>query len=178
MTRKHLKRAVGVIGLTAFVFIAVALSVSWKYAKGGRTFFSPDTLETKSQSETLLIQTPVPLYRSSFSQGRYELVDFLIDAGYWSPAAADPPRWLPTNHWNRQWKDGQSPIHREFAWFADDWIAWTGQHPDIAAVLWPRVLGELRSNHPDCQWQAYRLMWHAKSAQTVEAFEQSLEAGD
>ena len=178
MQKNKVKRFAYTAGLIVFLCIATVYSLSWKFAKGGRTFFSPDTLETKSQSETLLFLTSVPIYRSSYQYHRYELVDFLIAEGYWTPSAAPSPRWLGTNRSNAQWRDGQSPIHREFAWFADDWIAWTQAHPELAAVLWPLVLEELRSGNTECQWNAYRWMSYAELAQDIKTFENLLETAD
>ena len=57
------------------------------------TFFSPDTLELKARSELRDPLLGQVIYRSSFQPiGRYRLVEFLIQKGYWSPQHAAEPR--------------------------------------------------------------------------------------
>lgn len=55
---------------------------SFACARGARTFFSFQTLESQSQSEWLLPLTEIPIYRSPRHASRYSLVEFLIGEGY------------------------------------------------------------------------------------------------
>lgn len=111
---------------------------------GGRGFFSPDTLEYRSQTEILCPGIEVPLFRGSFRYHDHELVRFLIDKGYWRARKVDSPRWLSLFHCNRMWRDGESTFHRQFFWRKSDWIDWTNKNPNEAALFWPRVLELLR----------------------------------
>ncbi|MBE7464613.1 MAG: hypothetical protein HS116_14140 [Planctomycetes bacterium] len=112
---------------------------------GGRGFFSPDTLEYRSQSERTVFATEIPLYRSAFRYDSHELVNYLVEKGYWSPRPASEPRWIFLFHWNRNWKDGESCFHRSFFWRKDFWMEWTEKHPERAAEVWPQVLELLRA---------------------------------
>ncbi|GMV84070.1 MAG: hypothetical protein AMXMBFR7_52540 [Planctomycetota bacterium] len=126
---------------SALLWTAIWLSSS----PGGRGFFSPDTLEYRSQSERTVFATEIPLYRSAYRYDAHELVDYLVAKGYWSPRPASEPRWIFLFHWNRSWKDGASGFHRRFFWRKDLWIEWTEKHPERAAEVWPHVLELLRA---------------------------------
>lgn len=148
--------------------------MSWVFASGGLHDFSPDTLETSSRSEILLPLTDLPIYRSPRSSYRYDLVQYLIEYGYWSPVpeSGSPIR---VSRWNTQWRDGQSDLHRQFAWYADDWIAWTEQHPELADVLWPEVLAMLRSEDDLRLMRVQHLMWAGRTATTVDEYNALIE---
>jgi hypothetical protein len=122
------------------VFLVV---VALTFGRGGRGFFSPDTLETKTQREHLIPVVNIPIWRSSFQVHRQELVTFLISEGYWSPTANDSPRWIIAFHWNDQWRDGETRLHRELS-RGEDWIAWTKEHPLMAEVIWPQLIDVLQ----------------------------------
>lgn len=113
---------------------------------GGRGFFSPDTLEYRTQSERLILVAEIPVYRSAYRYDSHELIDYLVAKEYWSPQPAPEPRWIFLFHWNRSWKDGESGFHRRLFWRKDFWIEWTEKHPERAAEVWPRVLELLRTD--------------------------------
>jgi hypothetical protein len=118
-------------------------------SSGGRGFFSPDTLEYRSQSEVLLFVTEIPLYRSRYKYDKHELVDFLVCRGYWTAKDTRSPRWLCLYHWNDSWRDGESGLYRSLFQKRKFWIVWSEKNPQQAAELWPLVLDLLRSNEPD-----------------------------
>ena len=152
-----------------FVVAIFLLCVNW--SDGGRGFFSPDTLDCRTQSEMLFPGTKIPIYRSTYDYHRYELVEYLIAEGYWSPVETTSPRWFATFHWNRQWRDGTSDFHRAFGWRSEEWIQWTKDHPEIAAKLWPVVLDALRTpTEPDVS-RAQSLLFIANLAATLKDFE-------
>lgn len=171
MLRVRLKKryllAIGAVSLLYFV--------SWQFARGGIQYFSPYTLETYFQSEILLPLTEIPIYRSSADTSRYKLVQYLVDKSYWTPVeSGDPP--IITNHWNQQWRDGHSDIHRQFAGKADQWIEWSNGHPEIAAKLWSDVLILLRSDSHDSQSSVSQLMFWARDSETLEQYNHSIAA--
>lgn len=114
-------------------------------SSGGRGFFSPDTLEYRSQSEVLCLGTEIPLIRGSFEYHEHELVKFLVNKGYWQPKEVDQPRWIALFHWNHMWRDGESSFHRQFFWKKTQWVDWTNKNPEEAAQFWPRILELLRA---------------------------------
>lgn len=130
---------------------------------GSLCFFSPDSLESRYQSEILLPGSGVPVYKSGFKAKNSRLVEYLIQKGYWSRAAVTTPRWIMTGHFNPKWKDGQSHLHSELYWHDDEWIQWSEQNPDKAAALWPQVLAILRDDpQHKGQNEVAELMWQSK----------------
>lgn len=156
------------IGLVVAVY-----AISWDTASGGRGFFSPDTLEWKTQSEILLPLTAVPIDRSFYRTHRSELVNDLITKGYWSTRSTDKPGWLSMYRWNEQWRDGDSELHRQMTSHRGQrWVEWSDSHPDLAAVLWPRVLSELRGDVDDSPSRAVEFMRMAQASETIEQYEE------
>ena len=144
--------------------------------RGGRSYFSPDTLNTKHQTERLLFGTDIPVYRSEFTFDRYELVDYLISKGYWHPKPVDDPRWMQMNHWNLQWRDGHSNLYAELAWHEDRWMTWSEEHPELAAVVWPIVLETLRRNRTpyDAQEATFMILWFARDSSDIAEFKRNI----
>src|SRR5437773_1199890 len=81
-------------------------------SSGGRGYFSPDSLEYRSQSEVLLSGTNLPLFWSPYRYHKNELVEFLTNKGYWKPIERISPRWIFLFQWNHMWRDGESTFHR------------------------------------------------------------------
>jgi hypothetical protein len=156
----------------ALVFCAVAAGVflwSTLQGKGGRMFFSPDTFQVRTQSELLLPLTEIPLYRSSFEyrDATYDLPAYLVTKGHWLPIETDRPQWILVYHWNDQWRDGFTELHR-YLRYSDEWIQWTEANPQLANVLWPNVLSILRGGITD--GYAAHLMFLARESSTVDEF--------
>jgi hypothetical protein len=156
-------------GVVVILLVAAVYSSAWFWGRGARTLFSPDTLECKSQSEILL--TPeIPLYRSSFEYFRYDLVQFLIDKGYWTPKYPNNPRWIWIYDWNKAHSLGYGPLARQLSRNREFWMEWTDNNPAFAKVLWPKVLSQLRSGKDS--GYVGEMIRCAQSAESLEAFEQ------
>lgn len=146
--------------------------------RSGRIYFSPDTLDTKSQSEILLpFTTDVSIYRSQFEYYRWPLAEYLVQKGYWSPRTAKEPTWLLTYHWSDQWKDGNTDLERNLAWKRQFWMEWSDEHPELAKVVWPWVLKALRTDNVDREDFVSLLLWNVRRSNSVEEF-QSLVSND
>jgi hypothetical protein len=161
-----------IAGLIGAVIVLPALL----FGRGGVGYWSPDSLEGYTQREYVTPIFHIPIYRSLRSLRRYELVDFLVAKGYWSPRkAAGTPRLLLMFRWNDLWKDGYSGIHREFTRSGPFWQEWTTSHPSAAAELWPRVLESLRT-WPHGNYYAVQLLFLSRDSQTAEDVHSTFEA--
>lgn len=125
--------------LTGAILTTLLYASALVWGQGGRTYFSPHTLETWSQWELCVPLTSVPIYRSSLESHRYKLVEYLIEQGFWAPVPSEESPPL-VSHSGYAWQDGQALIHQGLAWRGEDWIEWTESHPDMAAVLWTLTL--------------------------------------
>jgi hypothetical protein len=158
--------------------VAVAYVAGFAFGRGGRGFFSPDSLDNRTQSEILLPLTELPLYRSRYEYHRYPLTNYLVGKGYWSARAAESPRWVSTFHWNEQWHDGTAPFHKELGWRVQDWITWSEAHPDIAADFWPRVLRIMRDGDPHWHLRVSGLLVYGRGCSTLNEYYNMLKAYD
>lgn len=141
----------GLLALVCAYFAVLMFSGS----SGGRGYFSPNTLEYRTQSETLCLGTGIPLYRGPSEYHQHELVTLLVDKGYWRPKPVASPGWIPLFHHNSMWRDGESRFHRQLFWRKNEWIEWTNKNPEEAARFWPQILELLRN---DSQQQATDLL--------------------
>ena len=139
--------------------------------RGGRGYFSPDTLECRTHPEWLLPPTKIPLYRGRSSMHRWPVADYLVAQGFWSRSDTPDPRWLPTSRWNQQWNDGQSLFHRELGWRGEWWVEWSEKNPEMAKALWPKVLVALRRPGTTNTAEAAGLLFAAQQARSVEEFD-------
>ncbi|HEY5314617.1 MAG TPA: hypothetical protein VIK18_18940 [Pirellulales bacterium] len=119
--------------------IAVLAGVYCFVSTGGRTEFSPDTLERRGRNEFHI--GGLVVYRSSWSYYRDELAQFLIDKGYWVPVTPAEPRWITVNRWARAW-NSDTPLYKALRY---NWVNWSDEHPEMARRLWPHVLRLLRT---------------------------------
>jgi hypothetical protein len=168
--RTRIRTIVAICGSTVLVLYLAAATCG----RGGRGFFSPDTLECRTQSEWLIPLTRIPLYRGPGSTHRWPIVDYLVTQGWWAKADTSNPRWLPTFQWNQQWNDGESQFHRELGWRGDAWITWSNENPDMAKALWPKMLTALRQPGAASVSVAADLLFTAQHARSVEEFERLL----
>lgn len=83
-----------------------------------------------------------------------------------------------TGRWNKQWRDGQADIHRQFGSQAEFWIDWTDKHPDVANRLWPVVLRILRSDFEHADSFAMEFMLCARFSETITQFDQCVAANE
>jgi len=162
-----------VIAILLSCIAAAGVAAGYLYcslrARGARTFFSPDTFQVRAQSEVLLPRTYIPLYRSPFEywDETYDLAAYLVTEGYWLPIETDEPRWVLMKHWNNQWHDGDTTLHR-YMRNSHEWIKWTEANPELARVLWPNVLSTLRGTRGG--HAAAYVMLHARESSTVDEF--------
>lgn len=156
---------------TALAGLGLVILIYLASTKGGRTFFSPDTLESREQGERLSYFFLLPVSRSNFKVYRPKLASYLIAEGYWSAKSTNTPRWLLVEHWNSQWRDGDTMLSRIFG-RTSYWIDWSEQHPDLAAVVWPRVLESLRQSNLELSYdEPSAILDIAKAAKSPEDFE-------
>lgn len=161
------------IGLTAVVLVAIYLP-ALLFGRGGVAYWSPDNFERYAQSEYLIPLLDVPVYRSQRNHSRYELIDYLIAGGYWTPREVEKPRWIRMFRWNEQWRDGYHSLHREFTRGGTGWVDWTETHPDAAAELWPQVLQMIRT-WPRGDYWAAELMAFSRNAESAEQVRQTVQ---
>jgi hypothetical protein len=135
---------------------------------GARGYFSPDSLESRVQAESRLVWWGFHYYQ-------YPLAEYLIKKGYWSPKLGEP-RWIETYHWNYAWRGGQSRLHKEMGWRAEEWIDWSESNSLVAGAAWPRVLDALRSDDPNVRDEATSIMYAARNAKNAGDFERALKA--
>ena len=152
------------------VVVLLAYAAGHVFGRGGRGFFSPDSLDCRTQSEILLPLTEVPLYRSSYKYHRYPLVDYLVDKGYWSANETRPPKWMMTFHWNEQWRGGTVPFHKHLGWRGSDWIKWSEAHPAIAADFWPRILRIMRDRKDPWHLRVDALLSYVQGCNDLRAY--------
>lgn len=154
---------------------AIAVLSAMSFGRGGRGFFSPDTLEFRHQGEWLVPIVNVPILRTPRSAPeRWDLVNFLITKEYWRPVQMEQPRWQVTFRWNQQWRDGQSQTYRELAWRGNEWIEWSEANPEIAKRVWPAVLSALRHSESSELNDAWTLLRFARGCDNVRQLERIL----
>jgi hypothetical protein len=161
--------AATIVGAAGLLYMSAAT-----FGPGGRGFFSPDTLRSRTQAEYLIPLTQIPVYRGPYSESQWPIVDYLVAKGYWSAVNVAEPRWVSTSHENRQWRDGLSRFERELVGNDAEWRKWTEDHPELAKVVWPRVLAELRKPGVAHTNDADVLLLAARYATTPEEFERLL----
>ena len=156
-------------GWKRWLLVTAAVAVAGYYfsTEGGIGEFLPDTLEFRYRSERLLPIAQIPVYQSGYNKDQYGIVEYLIQKGYWQAREVEVPQWILMYHSNRQWKDGHSRLHAELSWRGKEWMQWSEEHPELASVVWPIVLGLIRS---DQQSEATALLWHAKHSETEADF--------
>ena len=166
-----MRRARKVIVISVCVILS-SYALAAACGRGGRGYFSPDTLDCRGQYEWLLPCTPLPLYRGPSSTWRYPAVEYLIAEGFWSPKPTSNPRWFLTFQWNQQWIDGHTTFHHELGRNGEAWIEWTRRNPEMARALWPKVLELLRRPGARGVEDASTLMMLAQSKSSVQEFEE------
>ncbi len=162
--------------LTILVCIALlVLASAFMFGAGSRCEFSPDTLQARTQSEYLLPIIEKPIFHGPWSTWRWPLADYLVANHYWSPLENNDPRWLFVYQFNRQWRDGDSPLHRELVLRKDNWIQWTKDNPKLARHMWPRLLQQLRSDAQNHTYTTLDILTAARIANTPEEMDELLK---
>jgi hypothetical protein len=179
-----MRQVSGLLYFVAILLVVAMYVVSYfggRYHGGGRgaeIYFSPDTLELKSRSELRAPLFGFHIYRSSFKPlGHYQLVEYLINKGYWKPNQTSEPRWIWIYGWNDQWSLGYGPLSRHLSKFREFWMDWTEKHPEFAAILWPRVLEQIRDrSQPSTDGYVGQILELAQYSKSYDDFRGLLEA--
>ncbi len=150
----------------SLVFVAAAL-----FGDGSIGCFSPDTLQSRRQTEYVIPMTDVQVYRSAGSVSRWPIVNYLIAKGYWSDSKVSEPRWICTSRENPQWRCGTSRFERELAGNEAEWRKWTEENPELANCFWPRLLAELRKPGTSHISEVDMLLGVARIAKSPEEFD-------
>jgi len=131
---------------------------------GSLSQFSPVTFEHRGVQTWDVPYTGVRVVSIPGQPRRVRIVQFWIDEGYLKPEPGPTERWdvITGEGFGRQWSHSGSS--KSF-WYgclcgndesAEEWIAWSRRHPDLAADLWPRVVGLLqKAADLQCQSNCY-----------------------
>src|SRR5262245_42610390 len=145
--------------------VATLLAFIAPESTGSRHYFSPSSLRSQYQRDNLL----TPFFGRQAIEKSSALVDYLVERELWAPLSPGDSDWIQTAHFNPQWRDGQSYLHRVLYWDCDAWMTWTKENPKLANAVWPHVLAALRSDgskHSACE-----LLDLAKHSTSLEDFE-------
>ena len=117
---------------------------------GSYSQFSPVTFEHRVLRTWEIPYTNVEVCSFPGTPRRYRTVQFWIDEGYlnlesgptecWHTISGHGTGWRGTGHAKYFWWYCQCSWDEE----AEQWIAWSRRHPELAADLWPRVVGYLQ----------------------------------
>ncbi len=116
--------------------------------------FSPDTFEVRSFSYYRIPLTEIQVKAVRHHTFGSALRDHLIRKNLLPKSANDTPRWdlvYRQNLWSREAILGDAQFLVDFlpdfrdGW-DDEWLTWTQDHPDLAAILWPAVAELARTN--------------------------------
>ena len=140
--------------LRRIVIFVVAALVLWifLYATANRSglgYFSPQTLEYCTQTESTIPMLGIPVYRSRCYYHKNEIIEFLIENGYVKPDRESTAHWKTVFHCSDRWKDGYGPLYYMLFRHREAMIDWTLSHPEPAKVYWHELFWLLRSPDPD-----------------------------
>ena len=161
-------RRLEILVLTAIVVVLLLLFAG---RTGSRSYFSPETLETKYHSLYGYVGVSLPGTAHTY---RHELTEYLISKGHWKASGTNEPQWLSTYTWDTGSRGGYSLIGRHLFRKDNDWIAWSERHPQRAAVFWPHVLVMLREEGERGQSTVAQMLYDVQHAQTDAEFEAAL----
>jgi len=125
------------------IFVVVALLTS---QRGGLGYFSPYTLQYRTQSERTFFATGIPFYRSSYGYEDHPLISTLVREGFLSPQSDSADRWICVSHWNQSWKDGHGRLYSVLNRDIEEVLGWTRRNPKCAKILWSEGFRYLRSD--------------------------------
>jgi hypothetical protein len=133
---------------------------------GGLTQFSPSTLEYTTQSEFTLFGGRFPVFRSTPQGADNELVAFLREEGFVTPAPTEDQRWELISHWNDAWRDGFGPLYDVFVRYRREIIQWSKADRERARIYWTEGFKYLRSGRKVDVWAGrdiLRFCWRCQS---------------
>jgi hypothetical protein len=168
MTARRARR----IAVWAVTTLALAGGAWLTGGRGGLGYFSPDTLEYRTQSEWTVAFGEVPVYRSRLAVRRNALLEMLQAEGYVVPIATAEPHWLCVMHWNDAWRYvNSSTVHKILMSRQEEMIAWTREYPACARVYWPEAFRLMRSDRVSDHELAGAILFgccHCRTADEVE----------
>lgn len=157
-----------------FLLLFALLLVS---SEGRQQYFSPHTLEVRTDYERLLPGTSVPVLVLDQQRHLPDLAEYLIAQGYWKPQKVKNPkwyRWCSSIDWNIQWHGDSiflySDLHTRHSW-----SDWTEENPELAAVVWPLVLQALRQEEHGLE-EAETVLYCARVAESEQEFWDYMES--
>lgn len=141
--------AIGLLGGVLALAFAVLL---FGHAQGEE--FSPDTFECRSFSYYRIPLTEIQVTAIRHYKYNSPLRDHLFRNNLLPKSEDNAPRWnLVYRHTltSREGIVGDAKILidfvPEFRWdIKNEWLSWTQDHPDLAAVLWPAIAELARTN--------------------------------
>jgi hypothetical protein len=149
---------------------------------GGESQFSPVTFEHRGVRTYHIPYTDVRLWSTPGEPYRKRIVQFWIDEGYLKPETSPTERWDVITGWVSApgWRLSRSGSAKSF-WYhagcqdgeaAESWIHWSRRHPELAADLWPRVVGLLQQ----AAHRPGRSAWYAAAAVLMDSVQQVEDA--
>jgi hypothetical protein len=162
-----------ILGLASVALIATA-------GRGGESQFNPATLECRGVADYYIPYTLVRVWSRPGEPYRPRIAQFWLEEGY---ARAGEPggRWDTVTGWGGRWL--RTTGDAKLFWYhascasdeqAEEWIAWSRRHPDLAADLWPRVVGLLRQAGGErsfaCYGAAAELMVRVRGAEDAKEY--------
>jgi len=160
----------------AFVFCVVAVLAAALLlltgTRGGRAYFSPYTLEYKTQAEFAVLAGQFPIYLSTLKHTENDLVAFIQEEGYVTAVPAKFQRWELIFHWNQAWKDGDGPLYDVLIRHRPEIIEWSKADPERARIYWSEGFKCLRSESEvdvETGREILQLCWRCQSTQELRA---------
>lgn len=134
----------------AFLFIiAVVGGLLGTATRGGRAYFSPDTLELRTQTEITLLFGKLPIYRSSLDLSDNAVLTYIRDERFVAPKPTAQQRWLLVFHQNGAWKDGFTYLYLPLYSHRDSILEWCREDRQRAELYWSKGFRYLRSENPN-----------------------------
>jgi hypothetical protein len=152
---------------------------------GSMSQFSPVTFEHRSVTTWHIPYTGELIFSIPSKPRRARIVQFWIGEGYLKPESGPTDRWhiITGSASAPGWRLRSSGYAKYFWWYcqcswdedAEQWIAWSRRHPELAADLWPRVVGYLqKAADPrmsgECYVVAGMLMHDVRQAEDAKAY--------
>ncbi|MEM6655752.1 MAG: hypothetical protein AAF596_08120, partial [Planctomycetota bacterium] len=126
--------------LLATAAVPVFFGVDYAFSeRREEVHFSPDTFEVRRRVvlHSQFIDRIIRLKKVELR--RLELIDFLVDAGYWDARPVPDPRWWQVDEWS-----SDEPFENHIALYLESrrrrWIDWSIDNPALAQAVWPLVM--------------------------------------
>jgi hypothetical protein len=152
--------------VVVFAIVIVGIVIFGPFGDS-RTEFSPDSLDCRQSTQGLLFEW-------RYGTPRYQLVQYLIDKGYWQPRSVAEPKWLPA-YYRDQYRGHYAMVGRLLSRSHQTKKEWTEAHPEMASRVWPWLLHKLRTEE-DCNPYIAEAIWmYVQEAKDIEEFKNLLK---